>query len=199
MTVSRVVDGDTIEVLRNAAVLDIRLIGIDTPETVHPSEPVECFGPEASSFTSRSLEGELVLLEFDVERKDQYGRTLAYIWIGGKLFNKTLVRRGFATVSTYPPNTAHLSAFETAEDSARSHDRGVWGACGSGDQQGGGGGASAAGPTEGAGKGCDSNYKGACIPVYPPDLDCDDVPSGFQSIGTDPHGFDGDSDGIACE
>ena len=198
--VTDVVDGDTIEVDRGSHIVDVRLIGIDTPETVHPSEPVECFGPQASAFTSSHLEGEQVRLEFDIERRDQYGRALAYVWIDGALFNRVLVARGLATVSTYPPNTEHLSAFEAAESAARNHDRGLWDRCSSSNGgNGGGGGGSTAGGGGGSGN-CDPNYSGACIPEYPPDLDCDDVSaSGFQSTGSDPHGFDGDADGIACE
>ena len=85
--VTRVVDGDTIEVNYRGSIVDIRLIGVDTPETVHPTEPVECFGPAASRFTTASLTEETVRLEFDVERRDYYGRLLAYVWDDGKLFN----------------------------------------------------------------------------------------------------------------
>lgn len=101
--VTRVVDGDTIEVQRGG-MIDVRLIGMDTPESVHPSEPVECHGPAAAELTKRSLEGDMVRLELDVERRDRYGRTLAYVWDDARLFNQVLVERGFATVSTYPPN-----------------------------------------------------------------------------------------------
>lgn len=198
--VTDVVDGDTIEVDRGDRIVDVRLIGVDTPETVHPTEPVECFGPRASAFTSDYLEGEAVRLEFDIERRDQYGRTLAYVWIGGKLFNRLLVARGFATVSTYPPNTEHLGAFEAAESTARAHDRGLWGRCGRGGTGAGGGGGSNPGGEATRGKQCDPNYSGACVPEYPPDVDCDDVSAtGFRSTGSDPHGFDGDGDGVACE
>jgi endonuclease YncB( thermonuclease family) len=109
-TVSRVVDGDTIETDFRGSIIDIRLIGVDTPETVHPSEPIECYGPAASKFTTRALEGERVRLEFDVERQDRYGRTLAYVWLNGKLFNQRLVRAGFANVSTFPPNVKYVAS-----------------------------------------------------------------------------------------
>lgn len=125
--VTRVVDGDTIEVDYRGSTVDIRLIGVDTPETVHPSEPVECFGPAASRFTTTSLTGETVRLEFDVERRDHYGRMLAYVWDDGKLFNSALVQRGFATVSTYPPNVRHAGLFVQLEREARENDRGLWG------------------------------------------------------------------------
>ncbi|HEX2236621.1 MAG TPA: thermonuclease family protein [Actinomycetota bacterium] len=193
------IDGDTIEVARGGT-LDVRLIGIDTPETVHPHEPVQCYGPAASAFTTRALEGDSVRLEFDVERRDAYGRALAYVWEDGRLFNQLLVQRGFATVATFPPNVRYVDRLVAAQRRARRADRGLWGACG-GRASGGGGsrGASVGTATRGTGGNCDPNYRGACVPRYPPDLDCDRVPSGFTSIGSDPHGFDGDGDGVACE
>lgn len=100
--VTRVVDGDTAEVEFEGRELDVRFIGIDTPETVAPGEPVQCYGPEASAYTTQRLEDIMVLLEFDVERLDRYGRTLAYVWLGDELFNETLVREGYALVTTFP-------------------------------------------------------------------------------------------------
>lgn len=192
--VTRVIDGDTVEVSYQGRTLDVRLIGIDTPETVHPSEPVECYGRAASDFTKRSLEGERVEIEFDVERLDRYGRTLAYVWLDGELFNEVLVARGFAQVSTYPPNVKYVDLFLAAQRQARSRDRGLWGECPLGGGAGGGGG-------EGDGGGnCDPSYPGVCIPPPPPDLDCADVSfTNFEVIGSDPHGFDGDGDGRGCE
>jgi micrococcal nuclease len=131
--VTRVIDGDTVEVRASCGrgrMIDVRLIGIDTPETVDPSEPVECYGPEATAFTKRWLEDRLVVLEFDKERIDPFGRTLAYVTVQtGDLFNTLLVRWGFATVATYPPNDKHVRAFERAEARAREHDLGLWSAC----------------------------------------------------------------------
>jgi micrococcal nuclease len=196
-TVSRVVDGDTVEVQTETRVLDVRLIGVDTPETVHPSLPVQCFGPRASSFATTTLQGERVRLEFDVERRDPYGRTLAYLWLDGALFNETLIKRGFGRMSTYAPNERYLDRFEVAQRAASSNDRGLWGACRGGDGDAGG---KESGSASKGGSRCDANYKGACIASYPPDLDCPDVAAaGFSSVGTDPHGFDGDGDGVACE
>jgi micrococcal nuclease len=129
-TVTRVVDGDTAHVELRGHDVTIRFIGVDTPETVDPGRPIECYGPEASHFTTRRLTGEQVRLEFDVDRIDPYGRTLAYIWMpDGSLFNETLVRQGFATVATYPPDTAYVDRFETAQRRARDADVGLWGAC----------------------------------------------------------------------
>jgi micrococcal nuclease len=129
VSVTRVVDGDTVEVDLNGREVDVRLIGIDTPETVAPDEPVECYGEEASAYTSSRLEGRTVRLEFDVERLDRYGRTLAYAWIGEELFNETLVAEGYAVVSTYPPNVAYVDRFVAAQREARESGRGLWTAC----------------------------------------------------------------------
>jgi micrococcal nuclease len=193
--VARTVDGDTVEVLQRGRLVDVRLIGIDTPESVHPTEPDECFGHAAAEFTERALEGRHVRLAFDVERTDAYGRTLAYVFVDGGLFNEALVARGYAQVATYPPNVRYVDRFEAAQRAARAGGRGLWGAC---PPPGGGGGTRRA---EGAGRGrCDPNYEGACIPPYPPDVDCSDVAAtNFRSVGSDPHGFDGDGDGAACE
>jgi len=187
--VTSVTDGDTVTATWKGRSRDVRLIGVDTPETVHPSEPVQCYGPEASAFSEKRLEGARVRLEFDQERKDRYDRTLAYIWQKGRLFNLILVRRGFARVSIYPPNDRYEDRLRRAEDRARELKRGLWGEC-----QGGGGGGG------GDGDGCDPSYPTVCIPPPPPDLDCGDIPHrNFTVVGSDPHGFDGDGDGIGCE
>jgi micrococcal nuclease len=128
-TVTRVVDGDTVHVLLDGNDVTVRLIGIDTPETVAPGRPVECYGPEASRFTTERLTGKDVRLEFDRDLIDPFGRTLAYVWLGGQLFNQTLVAQGFAEAKSYPPNTAHQPALDAAEDLARRANRGRWGAC----------------------------------------------------------------------
>jgi micrococcal nuclease len=190
--VSRVIDGDTIEVRLGGRTVDVRLIGIDTPETVHPTEPVECFGAAASSFTKRQLEGREVRLEFDVERPDRYGRMLAYVWLADQLFNEVLVDRGFAQVSTYPPNVMYVDRFLEAQRHAREDDRGLWGG-GCEDE-------AEESPSGGGSPECDDSYPDVCIAPYPPDLDCADVPyTNFVVRGPDPHGFDGDSDGEGCE
>ncbi len=200
--VSRVIDGDTIEVQQHGTT-GIRLIGIDTPETVHPTEPIGCFGIAASNFTKRMLEGQMVRLEYDVERSDHYGRTLAYVFVDGLLFNQTLVARGYAQVTTYPPNEKYVERFLAARQGARASSRGFWGQCPNrpdgddGPALNGGRGGDAPGTDNGR---CDPGYSGACIPVYPPDIDCPDAGAeGFRSTASDPHGFDADGDGIACD
>jgi micrococcal nuclease len=127
--VVRVVDGDTVEARIGDEVEDVRLIGVDTPETVKPDTPVECFGPQASSFTHRVLEDRGVRLVFGAERRDVYGRLLAYAYIGHTFFNAELVRRGLARTLAIPPNTLHSALFERLELGAARAGRGLWGAC----------------------------------------------------------------------
>jgi len=127
--VTRVVDGDTVEARVGDAVEDVRLIGVDTPETVKPDAPVECFGPRASSFTHRLLEGRRVRLVLGVERRDVYGRLLAYAYIGHRFVNAALVRRGLARTLTIPPNTRYAGLFRRLELDAARAGRGLWGAC----------------------------------------------------------------------
>jgi micrococcal nuclease len=185
--VTRVIDGDTIEVRFEGDIIDVRLIGIDTPETVAPDEPVTCYGPEASKFTTSRLDGRRVKLEFDIERIDRYGRTLAYVWIEGELFNETLVAQGYAQVTTYPPNVKYVERFIEAQREARTAERGFWGSCQTEQESG----------TVGK---CDPSYPDVCIPPPPPDLNCGDIEyTNVRVIGEDPHHFDGNKDGVGCE
>lgn len=128
-TVTRVVDGDTVEVSIGSSSDDVRYIGIDTPESVAPGEPVECFGERASTFNERLVEGRRVRLVFDDERRDRYGRLLAYVYAGGAFVNAELVRRGFARTLTISPNTDHAGLFQRLEQAAGNAGRGLWGAC----------------------------------------------------------------------
>jgi micrococcal nuclease len=127
--VARVVDGDTIVVGDGQT---IRLIGVDTPETKHPSKPVQCFGREASRQTAALLpRGTRVRLVYDVARTDRYGRTLAYVVRvrDGLLVNAALLRDGFGQPLTIPPNVAHAEEFADLARQARQAGRGLWGAC----------------------------------------------------------------------
>jgi micrococcal nuclease len=127
VTVSRVVDGDTIEVAPTVdGLTEVRLIGVDTPETSHPTYGEQPYGQQAKEFTTSRLEGERVALEFDVERVDPYGRLLAYVWLSdGSMFNETLVGEGYAQVATFPPNVEHTDRFLQAQREAREADRGT--------------------------------------------------------------------------
>lgn len=128
-TVIEVLDGDTIRVERDRDTDTVRLLGIDTPETQHPTKPVECFGPEAASYTDSRLQGRSVQLEDDIERRDRYGRRLAYVIIDGERFNDELVRRGYARLLVIEPNRAHARALLQEELAAKRAGRGLWGEC----------------------------------------------------------------------
>jgi endonuclease YncB( thermonuclease family) len=126
--VTRVVDGDTIEVSpRVVGTEDVSLIGVNTPE-VFGIESQRC-GPEASAFTTEALGGQDVTLEFDVGRVDPYGHALAYVWVpdlDGELFNETLLRRGLARVLSVEPNVIYEHRFLAAEKEAKTKGLGVW-------------------------------------------------------------------------
>jgi micrococcal nuclease len=127
--VVRAVDGDTIEARIGGEVEDVRYIGVDTPETVKPGTPVQCFGPRASTFNHRLVEGRRVRLVFGVERRDVYGRLLAYVRLGRRFVNAELVRRGLARSLTIPPNDRFAPLFRRLELRAARAGRGLRGAC----------------------------------------------------------------------
>ncbi len=127
--VVRAVDGDTIEARIGGELEDVRYIGVDTPETVKPGTPVQCFGHRASDFNRHLVEGERARLVFGVERRDVYGRLLAYVYIGHSFVNAELVRRGFARTLAIPPNTRYRMLFGHLEQHAALLGRGLWGAC----------------------------------------------------------------------
>jgi micrococcal nuclease len=127
--VVRVVDGDTIEVATGDGTEDVRYIGVDTPESVKPGTPVQCYAKRASHFNDRLIAGRTVRLRFDRERRDVYGRLLAYVYAGSRFVNAELVRRGFARTLTIPPNTSHASLFDRLASRAGRDGRGLWGAC----------------------------------------------------------------------
>lgn len=130
-TVVQVVDGDTLVVAYDDGRRDtVRMLGVDTPETVHPDRPVECFGPEASAYTKARLLGARVVLERDAELRDPYGRLLAYVSVGGARVNDELLRGGYARFLVVPPNGKHARALLRAELDARHARRGLWRACG---------------------------------------------------------------------
>jgi micrococcal nuclease len=128
----RVVDGDTLVVRIAGADERVRLLGIDTPESVAPDRPVECFGKEASGRTAELLPpGTVVRLERDVEARDRYRRLLAYVTrVDDDTFvNLALLEEGFADVLVIEPNRSHAASFAAAKGSARDAGRGMWGAC----------------------------------------------------------------------
>ncbi len=137
--VVRAIDGDTIEVevlgrregpgagrAEPGGIYDVRLIGIDTPESVSPRDPVECFGPEASDATAALLEGATVRLVRDVEEEDSFGRLLRYVYVGQELANARLVANGYAKAYEYPPNVRWSSLLVELEQQARERRLGLW-------------------------------------------------------------------------
>ena len=127
--VIRAIDGDTIEARIGGREEDVRYIGVDTPETVKPDTPVQCFGRRASTFNHRLVEGRRVRLVFGVERRDAYGRLLAYVYLGHRFVNASLVRRGLARSLTIAPNDRFAPLFRGLELRAARAGRGLWGAC----------------------------------------------------------------------
>lgn len=126
--VIRVVDGDTFVANVEGREEKVRLILIDTPETVHPQKPVQPFGPEASAFTKKKLEKQKVQLELDVQERDRYGRILAYVYLrDGSMLNQELLKQGLAKVSVYQPNVKYVDRFREIEKEARLAEKGVWG------------------------------------------------------------------------
>ena len=127
--VTKVTDGDTIHVTYLGVDERVRLIGIDTPEVPWYGGKGECYGVEAGLYARSRLSAKTVRLSFDQAHRDRYGRLLAYVYLGGELFNLTLVRLGYATSDAVPPDTAMAPKFSAAEREARAAGRGLWSAC----------------------------------------------------------------------
>jgi len=123
--VVRVVDGDTFEIEGGQKV---RLVGVDTPESVHPDAAKNTeFGKTASNYTKSTLEGKTVYLEKDVSETDKYGRLLRFVYLeDGTFFNELLVKEGYAKVYTYPPDVKYADVFVAAEKYARENNKGLW-------------------------------------------------------------------------
>jgi micrococcal nuclease len=125
--VERVVDGDTFVAAVAGRSERIRLIGVDTPETVDPDRPVQPYGREASSFAKRMLSDRTVRLEGDVEPRDRYGRLLAYVWLpDGTFWNALLAAEGYARLITIPPDVSYAGLFRDLVEEARAANRGLW-------------------------------------------------------------------------
>ena len=131
-TVKRVVDGDTIEIAIGGKTERVRMIGVDTPETKHPTKGVECYGPEASAYTEQLLPtGTALRVERDIEARDKYGRLLLYVYIADSnvFVNLDLVINGYARPMVFEPNTAHKADFAQAATQAELRNVGLWQAC----------------------------------------------------------------------
>lgn len=122
-----VVDGDTMKVIVNGKEETVRLLLVDTPETVHPSKPVQPFGPEASNYAKEMLTNKDVELELDVRERDKYGRLLVYLYINGQMFNEMLLENGLARLAyVFPPNTKYVDRFLGIEKKAKQEEIGIW-------------------------------------------------------------------------
>ena len=124
--VTRVIDGDTIEIDGGQRV---RYIGIDTPETVDPRTTTQCFGKEATAKNRELVEGKTVQLEKDVSETDKYGRMLRYVYIDRIFVNDYLVRQGYAHSSSYPPDVKYQQQLQEAQQDAQKSEKGLWSAC----------------------------------------------------------------------
>ncbi len=130
--IAHVIDGDTVDIDINGRTERVRLIGVNTPETKHPTKPIECFGPEASAYLTQLLpKGTTVRIERDVEARDRYGRMLLYLYLDSDnvFINLDLVARGFGTPLSIEPNTFHRNDFVRAAAQAETADVGLWKAC----------------------------------------------------------------------
>lgn len=192
--VSKVIDGDTIVINKDGREETVRMIGVDTPETVHPSKPVQCFGAEASARTKSWLSGRSVTLVTDPSQgeRDKYGRLLAYVWREDGLFvNQALISEGFAFEYTYNLPYRYQTEFQAAETSAREGKKGLW-----------------------ADDACAESFKtsggaSSFVSPNPNDKDCSDFATQtaaqayFEANGgSSTYNFDrldSDHDGVACE
>lgn len=127
--VTYVTDGDTIKVNVSGTVFTVRYIGIDTPETKHPTQPVECYGPQADAFNRQLVLGKTVRLQKDVSQTDRYGRLLRYVYVENKMVNEVMVRQGYAVSMTYKPDIRYQERFKQAENQAKAENLGLWKAC----------------------------------------------------------------------
>ncbi len=210
--VVRVVDGDTIVVSYGGKQYKVRYIGIDTPETVDPSSPVGWMGPEASAANTKLVAGKSVVLEKDVSETDRYGRLLRYVWVKTGvtwlLVNLELVREGFASASTYPPDVKYVDVYVAAQAVAATSAFGLWGSEPEPTV--------APEPTErptpkptvkpkakptAKPSNCHPSYT-PCLPIVG-DLDCPEVRAMGKApvhvIGPDDYRLDRDGDGLGCE
>jgi|GEM_PF-1803780 len=185
ITVRRAIDGDTIEADWDGKLEKIRMIGVDTPESVHPDPSRNTAeGKTAAAYTKEQLEGKAVLIELDVQERDPYGRVLGYVFLeDGTFYNARLVAEGYAQAATFPPNVRWSELFARLQEDARTAKRGFW--------------ADEAPPEAGGSFRYDP--KG-------PDRDCSDfrtqaeAQAFFEAAGPgDPHRLDSDGDGVACE
>lgn len=181
-TVVRVIDGDTIEVDLDGSLYTVRYIGMNTPETNHPSRGLEFYGREASARNRQLVEGKTVRMERDVSATDRFDRLLRYVYVGEQMVNAALISEGYAVAKTYPPDVKFADIFKELQQEAIEKRRGAW----------------ATSPALAVA--CDPSYPTICVPQNADPMTCEDIPSiPFPVLRPDPHGFDPDGDGVGCE
>lgn len=126
--VTEVIDGDTIKISGGQT---LRFIGIDTPELAHRKRPLECFAKEAKNKTQKLLLGRRVRMEKDISETDRFGRLLRYVYVDDTFINELLVKEGYATVATLPPDVKYIKELHQAEGDARKNSAGLWNYCNS--------------------------------------------------------------------
>lgn len=212
--VTRVIDGDTIEVSLNGKIETIRFIGVNTPETIDPRKPVECFGERASTVAKENLNGEIVWLEADPTQgeRDKYSRLLRFVWTDDATvdFGKVMIATGFAYEYTYNTLYKYQAEYKQAQKEAEQGKKGLWAdnACPTATTK------PATQPTSAPtqSSGTTTSGGGACkYSCTSPDRDCSDFSSHaeaqafFNCCGftaeNDPMKLDsvGVGDGVACE
>jgi len=198
VTVTRIADGDTLTVRPGGT---IRLVQIDTPES---TTTTECYGAEAKAELARLLPvGKKVRLERDpaLDNKDRYGRYLRYAHRNGKLIQSRLISGGFAAPYYYRSERGrHARTLDRNVAAARKANKGAWGSCANPAPSTDFTQAWDTGPVKPAEQpvSCDG-HPYPCAPPYPPDVDCSDLPGPVWVGASDPHGLDGDGDGVGCE
>jgi len=181
-TVVRVIDGDAIEVDLDGWRYTVRYIGINTPETNHPSRGVEFYGPEASARNRELVEGKTVRMEFDVSSTDRFDRLLGYVYVDDEMVNATLISEGFAVASAFPPDTKFADRFENIQMQAMENRRGVWAT------------------SSALAERCDPSYQTICVPRDAEPMTCKEIPSNlFPVLRSDDHSFDPDGNGLGCD
>lgn len=193
-TVTTITDGDTIRVAVGGGDEPVRLIAVDAPEV-----DGGCGADRATAFVARRVPvGTPVWLEPDVTDRDRYSRLLRYVWTGdGRLLNAAIVRAGWARAKLYEPDDGRWPRLQRAERAARRAGRGIWSRCDLADADPTGAGPTTRDDDDRSGR-CDPNYSG-CVPVHPPDVDCDVVDGPVRVLDADPHNLDGNHDGLGCE
>ena len=189
-----IVDGDTINAVINGQAYSIHYIGIDCPENNPASIGVETNANKAAQSNRDLVDGKEVILVKDMSEVDDYGRQLRYVFVDNIFVNFKIIEQDMAYAVHYPPDIACSSYLATAQSQAKLANLGLWQPLAN------------TVPTVSINsttydkEDCDPCYPTVCIPSYPPDLDCGEIPyKGFEVLQPDPHGFDGDNDGIVCE